>query len=222
MLDQHNEFNVLDEWPSSFFEVFIGVVLKSVIKVFESPSIKEITDFVPIIAIDVLLFNEKRLLILTERDAGFVLLIVFFPYSISVKSIFISLGLNFRQFYKIYFFGISWKCFSIRALDRFDASSFGRRSIQFIDSLNIFEADGFDDLIFFKNERGFADKSEVGKDVFHDGFFEENMAISDILLKSGKFEFRGILDFYVKEKVLFREACWSRFCWSSFLRKSIF
>lgn len=43
--------------------------------------------------------------------------------------------------------------------------------------------DAFDHFILLEDKWGFADKSEVRKDVFHDWFFEENVLGSDILFE---------------------------------------
>ena len=185
----------MDKWPSSLLKVFVGIVLEPVIKILKSSLIKKITDLVPVVTINVLLFNQKRLFILTEGNYGLVFLIVFFPDFITMKSIFINLGLNFRQFYEINFLSIRGQCFCIWALYWLDASPFTWREIQFIDHLNIFETDGFDHFVFLEDDGRFPDEGKVGEDVFHDGFFEEDMLGSDVLLEWGKFQFGGILDF---------------------------
>lgn len=67
MLYQDEELDVLHQGPPPFLEVLVGIVLKPVIKVLETPAIEEVTYLVPVVTVDVMLLNEEGLFIQAKR-----------------------------------------------------------------------------------------------------------------------------------------------------------
>ncbi len=107
ILHQNDKLDVLSERPSSFFKFLIRVVLKLIVKFLKRPSIKKVTNFVPIVSINSILFDEQWLLICTKRYFLRAYVIILLPFSISLKSVSIKLRFEFSQLYKVYLFRIS-------------------------------------------------------------------------------------------------------------------
>ena len=106
IFDQNDEFDILSECPSSFLKLWIWVILKLIVKFLKCPSIKKVTNFIPIVSIHSIFFDQQWLLICTKWYFLTTYIIICLPFSISLKAISITLWLKLSKLNKVNLFWI--------------------------------------------------------------------------------------------------------------------
>lgn len=75
--------------------------MKPVVKILEGPGMEEVADFVPVVPVDVLLFDEEGLLVLAEGNSGLVCVGLFFPLAVSLETVLVRLRFDLGQLYEV-------------------------------------------------------------------------------------------------------------------------